>query len=128
MGKQCYLSSALVNFFTTKAEIFDLVLEQHDGSSIELRDERTMFLMCMNGKYAGGRMPMTPIATLNDGLLDVCLQHGPARAKEMMSFVKNCVAGKGKHVYKDCYAYFRGRSLKIFNKNTRQDTATASAA
>lgn len=108
------------------------MLEQHDGSCIELRDERTMFLMCMNGKYAGGRMPMTPIASPNDGLLDLCLQHGPTGTKEMMSFVKNCVAGKGKHVYKDTYAYFRGRSLTIKNKNTRETTtpldSTAAAA
>ena len=63
-----------------------------------------MFLMVMNGKYGGGRLVLAPYAILNDGLLDVSMQHGPAGSKELAKFVKNSIIGKGKHIYKDNYA------------------------
>lgn len=39
LGRNCYVSSALANFFTCGVEDFSLVLEQHDGSKIILDHE-----------------------------------------------------------------------------------------
>ena len=73
MGKGAYISSAIVNFFTSGLENFRVEIEQHDGAKITLANEETMYLVVMNGKYGGGRIPLAPVALLNDGLLDVSL-------------------------------------------------------
>ena len=78
MGKGCYISSATVNFFTSSSENFDIEIEKADGDKIALTNEETMYLVVMNGKFGGGRVVLCPSAILNDGLLDVCMQHGPA--------------------------------------------------
>ena len=86
-----------------------------------------MMVMCSNGKYAGGRMVAVPTACLNDGLLDLCLHHGPAGTKALLNYIKNCVIRKGMHVYDDGfngYAYLRARSLKIKNKNMKVNSTT----
>ena len=72
MGRYCYTSSAIVNFFGNDNETFEVCFEQHDGSRIEFTED-TMFLVIMNGRYGGGRVPMAPAAILNDGLLDVSM-------------------------------------------------------
>ena len=36
MGRHCYVSAALANFFTTRVDDFGLFFEQYDGSKIEL--------------------------------------------------------------------------------------------
>ena len=54
-----------------------------------------MYLVVMNGKFGGGRIVLCPSAILNDGLLDVCMQHGPAGIKEYGRFVKHAIVKKG---------------------------------
>ena len=117
MGRHCYVASAIGVFFTTAIEELSLVLEQHDGSRIALDREHTMFLIIMNGRFLGGRVQGSPIACLNDGLLDVTMHHGPAGTRELLAFFKTAVAQKGAHIYRDNYAYLRGRSLRITNMN-----------
>lgn len=89
--------------------------------------EQTMFLIIMNGKYGGTRIQMAPVCLLNDGLLDITMQHGPAGLTEMLRFVKYAVNRKGSHIYRDNYSYFRGRSIKITNKNLVERPRTSSA-
>ena len=117
MGSGCYISSACVQFFTTCAEFFDVHIEKANGEKIELNNEETMYLTVMNGKYGGGRIVMAPSAILNDGLLDICMQHGPVAVSEIAKFIKNAVVKKGAHIYKQNYACFRGKSVKIINRN-----------
>ena len=74
-----------------------------------------MFLIIMNGMYLGGQVQAAPIACLNDGLLDVTMHHGPAGTRELFAFLKTAMAQKGAHIYRDNYAYLRGRSLRITN-------------
>jgi len=62
----------------------------------------------MNGKFGGGRVNMSPVALLNDGLLDITMQHGPAGSKEIVHFLRHSVVGKGAHIYRNNYANFRG--------------------
>ena len=76
-----------------------------------------MYLVVMNGKFGGGRIVLCPSAILNDGLLDVCMQHGPAGIKEYGRFVKHAIVKKGAHIYKPNYSCFRGKSMKIINRN-----------
>ena len=78
-----------------------------------------MFLVIMNGRYGGGRVPISPAAILNDGLLDVSMQHGPAGTREMLRFVKYCITQRGAHIFRDNYSQFRSKSITITNKNTR---------
>ena len=91
VGRSCYLTSAVYNFFTTSSENYGVIVGQHDGSIIDLPDEMSFLLVIMNGKYGGGGMPFAPLALLNDGLLDVVLHHGPAKMKELPSFIKRCL-------------------------------------
>ena len=72
-GSGCYVSSATYNFFTTSTEHFDIDIVLSDGSAIELRNEETLYLIAMNGKYGGSRIVMCPSAILNDGLVDICM-------------------------------------------------------
>lgn len=101
MGRLCYISSGFVNFFTSSSEKFDIEIGLSNGEKIKLRDESTMALVAMNGKYGGGRLVLCPSAILNDGLLDLCMQHGPDGFTELAQFVKNCMLMKGAHIYKD---------------------------
>ena len=117
MGKGCYISSATVNFFTSSSENFDIEIEKADGDKIALTNEETMYLVVMNGKFGGGRVVLCPSAILNDGLLDVCMQHGPAGTRQLASFIKHAIAKKGAHIYKDNYSCFRGKAIKIINRN-----------
>ena len=117
VGSGCYASSAIVNFAKNSTEFFDVIIEKSDGSLIELKNEETLFLVVMNGKYGGGRFVLCPSAILNDGLLDVCMQHGPAGTKELAKFMKHAIVKKGAHIYKDNYSCFRGKSMKIVSRN-----------
>ena len=60
---------------------------------------------------------MTPTACLNDGLLDVTMQHGPASLLEYIKVLGNMILFRGGHVFADNYASFRGASVKISNRN-----------
>ena len=73
MGRGCYTSAAIVNFFSNDVEDFGVVIEQADGSVIEFDREQTMFFCILNGRYGGGRIPLAPAALLNDGLFDVTM-------------------------------------------------------
>ena len=115
-GKNCYITAATVNFFSTNTENFDLIIEQPDGSRIELPNEESLYLLVQNGKYGGGRCIMCPPALLNDGLLDVCMQHGPAATTEIFKYIKHCLVKKGGHIYKENYACFRGKAIRIVSK------------
>ena len=116
-GSACYVTAAAANFFFNKSDDFDLVIEQPDGSKIELQNERTIFLVVMNGRYGGGHVACAPVALLNDGLCDIVLQHGPDSKKEIIHFIRHAMVGRGSHIYRDNYAYFRGSSVRIINKN-----------
>ena len=120
-GRGCYFSSATINFFTSSPDSFDVIIELSDGTKIELTDEETLFLVVMNGKYGGGRVVLCPSAILNDGLLDVCIMHGPAGTRELVSFIKHAIVKNGAHVYKKNYSCFRGKSMKIVARNGQQE-------
>ena len=71
---------------------------------------------------------MAPVTLLNDGLLDTCFQHGPAGISDMLKFVKYAINGKGQHIHRDDYAYFRSSSIRITNKNLHEHPAAATEA
>ena len=84
-----------------------------------------MVLCANNGKYGGSRIALCPGAILNDGLLDLCLQHGPSQGTfGLAKFFKTCVTQHGTHIYNDNYSYFRAKTLKLTNLN--YSTAQAS--
>ena len=89
MGKSCYVTSGIVNAVKGAVENFDVIIGQPDGSKIELRNESTLYLLVMNGKLGGGRLLLSPHALLNDGLLDITMQHGPAGKREILKYIKN---------------------------------------
>ncbi len=126
MGKLCYFTSGCTNAFTSTVDYYDIIIGQPDGSEIELHNEATMYLLVMNGKLGGGRMLLSPHALLNDGLLDITMQHGPAGKREVLKYIKNCVVQKGMMIYKENYACFRGKWVKIVNRNMATEPATSS--
>lgn len=65
------------------------MITQSDGSEIKLYNEETLFMLVVNGKYGGGRVVMCPSAILNDGLLDLVMQAGPAGTRELAKFIKS---------------------------------------
>ena len=71
---------------------------------------------------------MAPAAILNDGLLDVSMQHGPAGTKELLRFLKYGITQRGAHVFRDNYSQFRSKSIRITNKNVAAQPAQAAAA
>ncbi len=127
MGKLCYFTSGCTNAFTSTVDYYDIIIGQPDGSEIELYNEATMYLLVMNGKLGGGRMLLSPHALLNDGLLDITMQHGPAGKREVLKYIKNCVVQKGMMIYKENYACFRGKWVKIVNRNMATEPVTSSS-
>ena len=80
-----------------------------------------------NGKFGGSRILLCPHALLNDGLCDLTMQHGPAGVKELGRYLKHCLGYKGAHIYKHNYCSFRGRQIKIVNRNMVGGQATSAA-
>ena len=125
VGKQCYMTATLINFYYNSTEFYGVELEQYDGSRIKFNVE-TLFFIIMNGRFGGSRVPMSPTACLNDGLLDAVIQNGPAGTKEVLKFFKNFLIFKGMFVYQDNYSCFRSKSIRITNQN-QEELKTASA-
>ncbi len=84
-----------------------------------------MLLLIMNGKFGGGRINMSPMALLNDGLLDITLQHGPANVKEIVNFFRDAAIGRGAHIHRNNYATFRGQLVKIVNQNVNNTSISS---
>lgn len=116
-GRGCYKAAGIYNFFKNSAEYFAVSIEQPDGSLIEIPREPTMLTVIMNGKYGGGRIPLTPCAMLNDGLFDMIFQHGPASTQEFLRVCRDVLLSQGDHIYLETQSYFRGRKLRITNCN-----------
>ena len=77
-----------------------------------------MFLCVNNGRYGGSRITLAPAAILNDGLMDLSLQHGPSEGvMGLAKFFKSCVTNRGAHIYRHNYSYFRCKTLRLTNLN-----------
>jgi diacylglycerol kinase family enzyme len=80
-----------------------------------------MCLLANNGRFGGTGVAFTPVAVLNDGLLDVVHHHGPSGAARMYEFFSQGIIGKGKHIYLDNYGYYRCKKLELTNRNFVDD-------
>jgi hypothetical protein len=79
--------------------------------------------MIMNGKCGGTHIPFTPMAMMNDGLLDILLMEG--HFSHLFSGLKMLRSAKdyqGLHVYTDNMLFFRGTKVKFTNLNYEEPT------
>jgi hypothetical protein len=72
----------------------------------------------MNGKCGGTHIPFTPMAMMNDGLLDILFMEGHfSHLFSGLSMLRNAKDYQGLHVYSDNMKFFRGTKVKITNLN-----------
>lgn len=83
-----------------------------------MRTPNVLFLCVQNARYAGGGNAMTPVALMNDGLLDVMFENKPISGMTFPGILNQIVVKKGMHIYdKDQWEYARGHALEIENMN-----------
>ncbi|CAB9497585.1 Lipid kinase YegS [Seminavis robusta] len=99
--------------FTGSAPSYTLLMEQHNGSQVVVKDLEMLLLFVSNGKYAGGKIAFTPASLLNDGLLDVSYWQGIATLFEALKFIYQAKHGGCDHVYADSYHSYRAKSIVI---------------
>ena len=78
--------------------------------------------MIMNGKCGGTHIPFTPMAMMNDGLLDILFMEGHfSHLFSGLSMLRNAKDYQGLHVYSDNMKFFRGTKVKITNLNYQEN-------
>jgi competence protein ComGF len=74
--------------------------------------------MIMNGKCGGTHIPFTPMAMMNDDLLDLLVMEGHfSHLFSGLSMLRNAKDHHGLHVYSDNMKFFRGTKVKFTNLN-----------
>lgn len=63
-------------FGRVQVEDFKLELELGNGKTIDIPVLSSQLFMIMNGKFGGSHLPFTPMAMMNDGLLDLLFLRG----------------------------------------------------
>jgi len=72
----------------------------------------------MNGKCGGTHIPFTPMAMMNDGLLDLLVMEGHfSHLFSGLSMLRSAKDYHGLHVYSDNMKFFRGTKVKFTNLN-----------
>ena len=78
--------------------------------------------MIMNGKCGGTHIPFTPMAMMNDGLLDILFMEGHfSHLFSGLSMLRNAKDYQGLHVYSDNMKFLRGTKVKITNLNYQEN-------
>lgn len=93
-------------------------MSQADGTTLTIPIFSTAVAMIMNGKSGGTHIPFTPMAMMNDGLLDMLFMKGhfnnPYDGVKMMNSAKDYY---GLHAYQNSMVFLRGSKVKITNLN-----------
>lgn len=101
-GKSKYLFQIIKNILFYRSEVMEI------ENVFPL--QKTFLISIGNGKTSGGGVPLTPEASLEDGLLDVCV----IREMNIFQRARNLLKGlKGKHLSLPFVKYFKTVSLKI---------------
>jgi diacylglycerol kinase (ATP) len=125
-GNFCYQAAAVYEMSgTQKSEDYAIELDQADGSTLTIPLFSTEVAMIMNGKSGGTHIPFTPMAMMNDGLLDILFMKG--HFKNLLAGVGMLSSAKdyhGLHVYQDTMVFLRGNKVKITNLNYEPSAET----
>lgn len=106
-GTRLYMESGFDQLFH-HMHLIPCTLSADDGPSRSVE-----FLSCavQNGPFYGGGFKICPDAKLDDGILDICIAHGPfSKRTAVKLFVQ---AKSGKHVGKKRIEHFCCRKLKL---------------
>ena len=76
VGSLCYTTAGFVELAgRLRAEDFEMELDCGNGNKLTIPVLSSQIFMIMNGKFGGSHMPFSPMALMNDGLLDfMCLK------------------------------------------------------
>ncbi len=78
--------------------------------------ERVMMVTIANGPFYGGGMKIAPQATMNDGVLDICIVKEISKWELLKQFPK---VFKGTHIFHPKILMTSGRSIKLLSDEKR---------
>jgi diacylglycerol kinase family enzyme len=98
-----------------KKRVETIDLDINDGEHI-VKNMQSNLMSIYNGKYGGGGVILSPLALVNDGLLEVVTTCAPLN---MFGFMKKAEFAKrgAQCFYDDDVRIFRASSIKITNKS-----------
>ncbi len=108
-GSMAYLISLIYTIFKNKISEIKVTI---DDEEITLK---ILLAAVANGRFYGGGMLPAPDATLDDGLLDICLVGEVNRLKILTLFPKYM---KGEHGEIEYVSFKRAKKMKIESKDT----------
>lgn len=79
-GPAAYLISTIKALLTYKARSVEITIDK------ETIKRETLLITAANGKYFGGGMKITPLAEIDDGLIDVCIVNKVTKIKLLSVF------------------------------------------
>jgi diacylglycerol kinase family enzyme len=80
---------------------------------------RTLLMYIDNGRYSGGKMPITPAAIFNDGLMDLAFVDSNILFSDLPKMLDGIILNCGTHAYDEqkMWKFVRGQTVKIENLN-----------
>ena len=85
-----------------------------DGLPTEKEFKFNMLLVtCMNSKFTGDGLALSPYATIDDGVMDVVLNSAPIKSRLKAIALFDGVKAGGKHVYDRQVTYAQCQSLRL---------------
>jgi len=71
---------------------------------------QTLLLYIDNGRYSGGKMPITPVAIFNDGLMDLAFVDKAIKYSDLYTWLGEVILNCGLHAYNEdrCWKFVRG--------------------
>ena len=85
----------------------DYSIELENGEMIEKKDMRYSLVSICNGRYYGGGFCPSPVAEIDDGVLNVCIVDDMSRLKAFSKLLKY---KKGKHLGQKGFTFYRSTS------------------
>jgi len=112
-GKIAYYITGFADVPTHLSECFHIAFEAN-GSTIE---EEAILFVVTNSTSAGGFRKISPLASMDDGLFDVCIIRKVSSIDKLFNMVRLLLLGE--HLNDPQIAYFQTSKLKISSSNSK---------
>ena len=112
-----YQMAALVEFCKPETDNYNIILDD----KLVHEDFATQILWIANGKFGGSGAIMSPYGIINDGALDFLTSTKKHNFGGMVQFMDQIIKFQGTHAYRSDFEFYRGKNLRIENKNPIKD-------